>query len=79
MKPNALQSTASPAAEFDDIVIGAGSAGCAVAGLLAEDTDATVALLEAGPQLRLLTVPQPGLNGRRSYQPRGRGLAEEKS
>ncbi len=102
MKPNALQGSASPAAEFDYIVIGAGSAGCAVAGRLAEDTDATVALIEAGPHdhhfsvwapvgiaavvpkagprnYAYYTVPQPGLNGRRSYQPRGRGLGGSSS
>ena len=30
------------------VVIGAGSAGCAVAGRLAEDPDATVVVIEAG-------------------------------
>ncbi len=34
--------------EFDYIVVGAGSAGCAVAGRLSEQGDATVALIEAG-------------------------------
>ncbi len=80
--------------EFDIIVIGAGSAGCAVAGRLAEDGHRSICLVEAGgdnhnvfvrtPGLmpfipeaskwRFETVPQPGLNGRRGYQPRGRGL-----
>ncbi len=40
----------SGAGEFDYVVVGAGSAGCAVAGRLAEDKGVTVALLEAGPR-----------------------------
>jgi choline dehydrogenase-like flavoprotein len=35
--------------EFDYVVIGAGSAGCAVAGRLSEDAETEVALIEAGP------------------------------
>ena len=35
--------------QFDYIVVGAGSAGCAVAARLAEDGKTTVLLLEAGP------------------------------
>ncbi|MBI4997455.1 MAG: GMC family oxidoreductase N-terminal domain-containing protein [Rhodocyclales bacterium] len=38
------------AGEFDFVVVGGGSAGCAVAGRLAEEHGATVALLEAGPR-----------------------------
>ncbi|MDM7965329.1 GMC family oxidoreductase [Blastomonas fulva] len=80
--------------EFDIIVIGGGSAGCAVAGRLSEDASLSVCLIEAGgrnngvrvktpgfmPFLpantnwKFDTVPQPGLNGRTGYQPRGRGL-----
>ena len=39
-------------AEFDYIVVGAGSAGCAVAARLAEDTSVRVLLIEAGPRDR---------------------------
>ncbi|CAG2153823.1 GMC family oxidoreductase [Cupriavidus numazuensis] len=83
--------------EYDYIVVGAGSAGCAVAGRLADSKVGTVALLEcggsdfnraitipigfastvpkAGPfNYGYVTEPQPALNGRRGYQPRGRGL-----
>jgi choline dehydrogenase-like flavoprotein len=93
---------ASVAEEFDYIVIGAGSAGCAVAARLAEDPSVTVALLEAGPHdhhysvwtpiglaatvpkagprnYAYYTEPQAGLDGRRSYQPRGRGLGGSSS
>ncbi|NCP24113.1 MAG: glucose-methanol-choline oxidoreductase [Erythrobacter sp.] len=79
--------------EFDVIVVGGGSGGCAVAGRLAE-AGYSVCLLEAGgrndtfgvktpamlaftgPKInyRYETVPQKGLNGRRGYQPRGKGL-----
>lgn len=87
--------------EFDYVIVGAGSAGCALAARLSEDRDATVCLLEAGgPDRSVLihapagvvtmvptklnnyayqTVPQPGLNGRRGYQPRGRTLGGSSS
>ena len=47
------------AAEFDYIVVGAGSAGCAVAARLAEDRSVTVALLEAGPHDHHMSVWVP--------------------
>jgi choline dehydrogenase-like flavoprotein len=84
------------AEEFDFVVVGGGSGGCAVASRLSEDAATSVALLEAGgpndnwivttPGALILmisgkvnnwafnTVPQPGLNGRIGYQPRGQGL-----
>ncbi len=87
--------------EFDYVIAGAGSAGCALAARLSEDPNVTVCLLEAGgPDNSVLihapaavvgmiptkinnyayhTVPQPGLNGRRGYQPRGKTLGGSSS
>ena len=87
--------------EYDYVVVGAGSAGCAIAARLSEDPLATVCLVESGgPDKNVLihapagvvamvptrinnyayqTVPQPGLNGRRGYQPRGKTLGGSSS
>ena len=46
-------------AEFDYIVVGAGSAGCALAGRLSEDADKTVAVIEAGARNDSLFVRWP--------------------
>ncbi|WP_354677040.1 GMC family oxidoreductase [Cupriavidus plantarum] len=87
---------------FDYLVVGAGSAGCALAGRLADSGRDTIALIEAGGHdhhalVRIPaaaaailpragarnygfeTVPQAGLDGRRGYQPRGRGLGGSSS
>jgi choline dehydrogenase-like flavoprotein len=87
--------------DFDYVVVGGGSAGCAIAARLSEDRVTRVCLVEAGKRddSKLIdmpfgaavilptriynwafeTVPQPGLNGRRGYQPRGKVLGGSSS
>jgi choline dehydrogenase-like flavoprotein len=80
---------------YDYVIVGAGSAGAAVAGRLSEDPGTTVLLLEAGGSGRHLNVqipaafskqfrtkldwefdtePEPYLDGRSLYHPRGKML-----
>jgi choline dehydrogenase-like flavoprotein len=85
---------------YDYVIVGAGSAGCALAGRLSEQPDIRVALIEAGgadtaPEIHtpaafptlfkgpydwdLSSDPEPGLNRRRLYLPRGRMLGGSSS
>ena len=76
------------------IIVGAGSAGCVLAGGLAESGQGSILVIEAGPRdlspwvhlpigygktfyhrrmnWMYRTTPQPGLDGREIYQPRGK-------
>jgi choline dehydrogenase-like flavoprotein len=88
------------AERFDYVVVGAGSAGCAVAGRLSEDPDVSVLVLEAGgrdrsPNIKIpaafskqfktrldwdySTGPEPHLDGRELYVPRGKSLGGSSS